>query len=79
MSQFQLIPYNRIQDHFKDQMNIALSSGTLYNINKQAYDSLAHFDQIAKKALAKSELIHSHALNLLFHGKLPSFISQWAE
>ncbi|VAX27131.1 Mobile element protein [hydrothermal vent metagenome] len=69
MSQFQLIPYNRIQDHFKDQMNIALSSGTLYNINKQAYDSLAHFDQIAKKALAKSELIHADETGINVGGK----------
>jgi transposase len=40
MSQFQLTPYNRIEDHFNDQMNIDLSGGTIYNINKQAYEQL---------------------------------------
>ena len=37
LSQFQLIPYQRIQDHFRDQMQVALSVGTLCNINPQAY------------------------------------------
>ncbi len=35
MSQFQ-----RIQDHFRDQMNLALSAETLYNFNAQAYEIL---------------------------------------
>lgn len=70
MSQFQLIPYNRIQDHFKDQMQIALSSGTLFNINKQAYDLLERFDDIAKKALSKSALIHADETGINVGGKL---------
>jgi len=69
MSQFQLIPYNRIQDHFKDQMHIALSSGTIYNINKQAYDLLERFDGIAKSALARSELVHADETGINVGGK----------
>ncbi len=69
MSQFQLIPYNRIQDHFEDQMHIALSSGTIYNINKQAYDLLERFDGIAKSTLARSELIHADETGINVGGK----------
>ncbi len=69
MSQFQLIPYNRIQDHFKDQMQIALSGATIYNINKQAYESLERFDRIAKSTLARSELIHADETGINVGGK----------
>ena len=33
MSQFQLIPYNRIQDYFNDQVGLPISSGSLFNFN----------------------------------------------
>lgn len=36
MSQFQLLPYRRIQDQFADQMNLPLSTGTIFNFNKEA-------------------------------------------
>jgi transposase len=38
MSQFQLIPYNRVQDYFKEQLQIPISSGSIYNFNREAYD-----------------------------------------
>jgi transposase len=41
MSQFQLIPYNRIQDYFADQLHIPVSEGSIFNFNKQAFDALA--------------------------------------
>ena len=31
MSQFQLLPYKRIQDYFTEQMNIPLSAGSIFN------------------------------------------------
>jgi len=69
MSQFQLIPYNRIQDHFNDQMNIALSAGTIYNINQQAYEQLARFDEIAINTLARSDLLHADETGINVNGK----------
>jgi transposase len=33
MSQFQLLPYNRIQDYFSEQMGIPLSSGSIFNLH----------------------------------------------
>jgi len=69
MSQFQLIPYNRIQDHFSDQMNIAISPGTLYNINRQAYEQLARFDAIAINQLASAALVHADETGINVNGK----------
>ena len=64
LSQFQLIPYQRIQDHFRDQMNVALSAGTLYNFNAQAYEMLETFD-----ALAAAPLLHADETGVNVNGK----------
>jgi len=69
MSQFQLIPYNRIQDHFNDQMDIGLSEGTIYNINRQAYELLERFDAIAVRNLIKSALVHADETGINVDGK----------
>ncbi len=69
LSQFQLIPYNRIQDHFRDQMKVALSVGTLCNINTQAYEMLAAFDEIAIRNLAQSTLMHADETGINVDGK----------
>ncbi len=59
MSQFQLLPYNRIQDQFADQMQLPLSVGTIFNFNEEAYRLLADFDGIAKEQLSKAQLLHA--------------------
>jgi transposase len=41
MSQHQLIPYDRVRDHFQDQMHIPVSAGSVFNFNKEAYEGLA--------------------------------------
>ena len=58
MSQYQLIPYKRIQEYFEEQLGIPLSEGSLYNFNKEAYETLEPFDGKAKGELAKSEVMH---------------------
>jgi transposase len=59
MSQFQLIPYDRITDYFADQLGIPVSAGSIYNFNKQAYDLLEPFEARAKHKLAESRLAHA--------------------
>ena len=59
MSQYQLIPYNRVEDHFQDQMGIPVSAGTIHNFNKDAFKRLASFESWVKDQLAVSTLIHS--------------------
>lgn len=69
MSQFQLVPYNRIQDYFVEQMNISISAGSIFNFNQEAYDHLQHFDEVAKKKLNQSEVLHSDETGINIDGK----------
>ena len=59
MSYYQMVPYARIKDHFKDQLALPLSAGTLFNFNKQAYNLLESFESWAKKQIIDSELVHA--------------------
>lgn len=58
-SQYQLIPYNRIEDHFADQMQIPISAGSIHNFNRDAFDRLVIFETWVKDQLAASDLIHA--------------------
>lgn len=69
MSQFQLIPYNRIKDHFIEQMNIPISAGSIFNFNKEVYDLLKNFDEIAKKKLIHSLIVHTDETGININGK----------
>ncbi len=59
MSQYQLLPYERIRDHFESQMDIPVSVGSIYNFNKSAYERLAGFEQWLIEQLKTSELNHA--------------------
>lgn len=58
MSQYQLIPYNRVQEFFADQMGIPISEGSIYNFNMEAYQKLSTFEAITKKNLMEAPLLH---------------------
>ena len=58
MSAYQLIPYNRSQDLFRDQAQIELSCGTLHNFAKGAYKLLEGFEDIARACLIEAPLAH---------------------
>jgi transposase len=69
MSQFQLIPYSRVEDHFLDQMGIPISAGTIYNFNQDAYDRLAFFEEWAKRKLIMAQLVHLDETGINICGK----------
>jgi transposase len=69
MSQFQLVPYNRIQDYFCDQMNIPVSEGSIFNFNKEAFELLADFENRVKKELSVSEVAHADETGINIGGK----------
>ena len=58
MSQYQLIPYKRIQGYFREQIGIPVSEGSIYHFNQEAYDLLETFEEKAKAELATSEVLH---------------------
>ena len=70
MSQFQLIPYNRIQDYFADQLHIPLSEGSIFNFNLEAFRLLADFEGQVKNKLAASDLAHADETGINIGGKL---------
>lgn len=69
MSQFQLIPYNRIQDYFADQLHIPISEGTLFNFNMEAYRLLADFEGLVKMHLTASKIAHADETGINIGGK----------
>lgn len=58
LSQFQFLPYARAQSYFEEKMDMVISTGSIFNFNKEAYLLLAQFD-----AKAKSKLLEEKVLN----------------
>ena len=69
MSQFQLIPYNRIQDYFSEQLQIPVSGGSIYNFNQETYGLLEIFDEKVKCKLAESDLAHVDETGININGE----------
>jgi transposase len=69
MSQFQLLPYDRIKDYFAEQMNFPLSTGTLFNFNQRAYELLEPFEAMAKQRLSEATLAHADETGMNVGGK----------
>lgn len=68
MSQQQLIPYDRVRDYFSDQCGIPISSGSLFNFNKEAYSLLEKFESIVKRQLIVQELLHVDETSINVNG-----------
>lgn len=69
LSQYQLLPYNRIQEYLTDQLGMPISEGSIYNFNKQAYEKLAKFEAICKEKLVVSPCIHADETGININGK----------
>jgi transposase len=69
MSQYQLIPYKRVQEYFADQLQIPISEGSIFNFNKAAYQSLADFESRAQTELAAAKLAHADETGINIGGK----------
>lgn len=54
MSQYQLVPLLRVKDHFRDQLGIELSKGSVSNWNVELYERLEPFEAWARRDLVKS-------------------------
>jgi transposase len=68
MSQFQLIPYDRMTDYFADQLDIPVSAGSFFNFNRQAYDLLETFEAIVKQKLIDAKLAHADETGVNING-----------
>ena len=69
LSQFQLIPYLRVQDYFADQIGLPISTGSIFNFNQQAFALLAQFEQKLIVKLLASPLLHTDETGINIEGK----------
>ena len=69
MSQFQLVPYARIEDYFSEQLGLNVSTGSIFNFNKEAYEALSRFEEISKQKLINSARINSDETGININGK----------
>lgn len=69
LSQFQLVPLARVQEHFSDQMGLPLSKGSVSNFNQEAYEQLVVFEVWAKQQLLSSPLNHADETGINIGGK----------
>lgn len=69
LSQYQLLPYNRIQEFFSGQMGISLSEGSLYNFNLDAFNKAKPFEDIAKQQLTGVPLLHVDETGININGE----------
>jgi len=66
---YQLIPYGRVENYFRDQVQIPISVGSLYNFNEEAFDLLKKFEEIAEKKLQTSAFLHHDETGINVNGK----------
>lgn len=69
LSQYQLIPYNRVQEYFADQLQIPISDGSIFNFNKEAYHLLAAFEDRTRTELAAAKVAHADETGINLGGK----------
>lgn len=69
LSQYQLIPYQRVREHFAHQMNIPIFERTVYNFNKQAYELLTDFEKRVQAELMSAKLAHADETGINIGGK----------
>ena len=59
LSQYQLLPYNRVQEMFENCFNLSISQGSIYNFNKEAYEKLEHFEEEIKETLKLADVVNA--------------------
>jgi transposase len=58
LSQYQLLPFERLQELLHDLFQMDVSQGTLNNVLKRGYEKLAGFEEQVKERIRDSEVVH---------------------
>ena len=69
MNYFQMCSIDRIADHFKDQLGINISTGSIGNYTKEAFEKLELFEDWAKRKLLESKVNHADETGINVGGK----------
>ncbi|HNV19850.1 MAG TPA: IS66 family transposase [Rectinema sp.] len=70
LSQYQLIPYDRIAEFCGDILGIRMSTGTIYNANRQAYEASDPVEESIKNLLAQEPVLHADETGVFCGGML---------
>lgn len=70
LTQYQLIPFERTKDYFAHLCQIPISTGTICNFVKYAYQRLEYFEPVAKKALLREKVLHTDETGANVNGKI---------
>jgi transposase len=70
LSQYQFLPYGRLQEFFEDLLGHTISRGMLVKINRQCYNHLEAVDLIIKNQLQASPCLHHDESGIRVNGKL---------
>jgi transposase len=70
LSQYQLIPYDRLQELFKDLYSINISKGTLFAINKTCHKNLEETANEIKSVITNSDYANFDETGIRVAGKL---------
>lgn len=68
-SQYQLIPYDRVQEQFHDQMQLPISVGSIFAFNQQAYRLLEQFELKLMTKILLSSVLHADETGINIGGK----------
>lgn len=72
LSQHQLLPYNRTEEYFADQMGLPIGAGTINNFNRKAYELLGKpggFEEFLKQQLIVSKILNADETGININGK----------
>jgi transposase len=72
LSQYQLIPYQRVQEQFQDQFQLPISVGSIFAYNQQAYALLEQFELKMTAKMLLSPVLHADETGINIGGK-----NQW--
>jgi transposase len=69
LSHFQMMPIERIVNFFATQAGLAISAGTIVNINTEAAAALEYFAVLARRELIASPVLHADETGINIGGK----------
>jgi len=69
LSQYQLIPYLRVQEQFQDQFQLPISVGSIFEFNQQAYTILEQFESKLIAKMLTSSVLHADETGINIDGK----------
>ncbi len=59
LSQYQLLPYNRVQEMFENCFGLKISQGTICNFNQEAYERFEYFEEEIKQTLKSAGVVNA--------------------